>query len=346
MTDRQFEAYTALYDYSFPPHAIATTPALPRDSANILIYDRVRDTIAQDTFLHLDRYLPPHAVLVFNQTKVIPARLTVTKETGGKATITYVQTLHGLWKVLADRRLTIGSTVHITRKYACLVKKQEGKYFYLKPLFNAHKRDDIFTRHGTMPLPPYIKDTRLSEKEKRLYYQTIFAHQSGSVAAPTASLHFTKRLLKKLSARGIGTAYITLHVGLGTFAPLEQHHLEQKTLHREPYTIDARTARFLNDAIKNKRPIIPVGTTSLRALESAYRDGRIRSGSHTTDLFITESYRHRVARGIITNFHVPRSSLLMLASSFTGRKKMLELYQHALKHEYRFFSFGDGMLII
>ena len=346
MTERQFQARMAQYDYSFSPDVIADKPAIPRDSARLLIYDKTRDMIAQDTFLHLNRYLPSGAVLVFNQTKVIPARLTVTKETGGKAIITYLETISGLWKVLADRRLTITSKISIAPGYVCIVEKQEEKYFYLKPLFDEKKRDTIFIRWGTMPLPPYIHNPHLTEKQKRSYYQTIFATQSGSVAAPTASLHFTPRVLKKLSTQGIDMAYITLHVGLGTFAPLEKHHLIHKKLHEEAYTIDAATARLLNTALTTGRPIIPVGTTSLRALESAYQHGHIQSGSATTHLFITESYRHRVASGIITNFHVPRSSLLMLVSSFIGREKILKLYEYALNHQYRFFSFGDGMLIL
>ncbi len=276
---------------------------------------------------------------------MIPARLAITKETGGKAIITYLETTHGLWKVLADRRLTITSKLSVAPGYVCRVEKQEGKYFYIKPLFDEKKRDAVFIRWGTMPLPPYIHNPHLTEKQKRSYYQTIFATQSGSVAAPTASLHFTSRVLKKLSTRGIDMAYITLHVGLGTFAPLEKHHLVHKKLHEESYTIDAATARLLNTAHAEGRPIIPVGTTSLRALESAYQHGHIQSGSGTTHLFITESYRHRVASGIITNFHVPRSSLLMLVSSFIGREKILSLYTYALSHQYRFFSFGDGMLI-
>ena len=204
----------------------------------------------------------------------------------------------------------------------------------------------LFEKYGNAPIPPYIKHTPLSSAELKKQYQTVFAKNSGSIAAPTASLDFTKRLLEKLRKTGISTQFVTLHVGLGTFAPLTEENITQGKLHKERYAIDSKTAAFLNRAKKEGRPIIAVGTTAVRALETASdKKGKLAKLSGETDIFIREGYRFRFTDGIITNFHVPRSSLLMLVSAFVGRERLFELYRKAMKKKFSFFSFGDGMLL-
>ena len=334
------------YDYSLPPELIAQEPASPRDSARLLVYDRKTGATIHDTFLNLARYLPQNAVLVFNKTRVVPACFSVTKETGGKATITYVETHAPHIQVMADRKLTVGSRLTLSPTLSFVVARQEEKYYFLLPSFPLAHLFRVLERYGTMPIPPYIKHSPLSRAQLKEKYQTIFAQTKGSVAAPTASLHFTRRLLARLKKRGITTAYITLHVGLGTFSPLTQENISNGTLHDEWYSIDASTAALLETARAKNRPIIAVGTTVVRALESASdKNGHIIRPSGTTNLFIRHGYRFRYINGLITNFHIPQSSLLMLVSAFVGRKKILSLYQNAITHDYRFFSFGDGMLI-
>lgn len=335
------------YDYSLPPDRIAQEPASPRDGARLLIYDKKTSTVTHDTFLNLADHIPAGAVLVFNKTRVVPARFSVTKETGGAATITYIETHAPCIQVMADRKLIVGSRLTLSRAVSFIVSRQEEKYYFLTPSFPLEKLFSVLERYGTMPIPPYIKHSPLSRAQLREKYQTVFAQTNGSVAAPTASLHFTRRLLARLKKRGITTAYVTLHVGLGTFSPLTQENISSGTLHHEWYRIDPATMSLLNKAKKDKRPIIAVGTTVVRALESASdKDGHIARPSGKTDLFIRPGYRFKFINGMVTNFHVPRSSLLMLVSAFAGRKKILSLYQKAIAKNYRFFSFGDGMLIM
>jgi S-adenosylmethionine:tRNA ribosyltransferase-isomerase len=334
------------YRYEISADRIAQKPACPRDSARLLAYDRKTKKVAHDTFLNLANYLPPNAVLVFNKTRVVPARFSVTKETGGKATITYVETRAPYMQVMADRKIIVGSRLTLSRALSFIVARQEEKYYFLLPSFPLGRLYAVLERYGTMPIPPYIKHSPLSRAQLKEKYQTIFAQTNGSVAAPTASLHFTRRLLARLKKRGISTAFITLHVGLGTFSPLTQENISNGTLHDEWYSIDASTAALLETARAKNRPIIAVGTTVVRALESASdKNGHIIRPSGTTNLFIRHGYRFRYINGLITNFHIPQSSLLMLVSAFVGRKKILSLYQNAITHDYRFFSFGDGMLI-
>ncbi|MFA6494998.1 MAG: tRNA preQ1(34) S-adenosylmethionine ribosyltransferase-isomerase QueA [Candidatus Paceibacterota bacterium] len=334
------------YDYAVSSDRIAQEPASPRDSARLLVYNRKKEAVMHDTFLNLADYLPHNAILVFNKTKVIPARFSVTKETGGKATITYVETHAPHMQVMADRRLPVGSRLILSHTISFTVARQEQKYYFLLPSFPVKNLFEILERHGTMPIPPYIKHSPLTRAQLKKKYQTIFAQKNGSIAAPTASLHFTKRLLTRLKKQGVTIAYTTLHVGLGTFAPLTQENISRGTLHHEWYQIDQKTVALLTQAKKEKRPIIAAGTTVVRTLESASNArGHIVRPLGTTDLFIREGYHFKFTTGLITNFHVPQSSLLMLVSAFVGRKKILSLYQKAADKNYRFFSFGDGMFI-
>lgn len=334
------------YNYSLPDDQIAQKPASPRDSAKLLVYDRKLKTVNFDTFANLPKYLPKNSILVFNNTKVLPARLTVTKLTGGKAKILYTETKNDLLEFISDRKLDIDSRVYLTPKTYFTVKNQYKNFYYLKPSFPIRDIFRVLKRYGRTPIPPYIKHSPLTETKLRQEYQTIFASKKGSVAAPTASLHFTKRLLIKLKKSGVKTAFVTLHVGLGTFAPLTKETIRNGKLHTEYYSIDKKAASFIYEAKKNGAKIIAVGTTVTRTLESATNSkGKIVNGKSETRLFIKEGYKFKFIDGMITNFHVPKSSLLMLVSALVGRKKILDLYKTAIKNKLRFFSFGDGMLI-
>jgi S-adenosylmethionine:tRNA ribosyltransferase-isomerase len=420
-----FAAPQGQYNYHLPKELIAQFPATPRDRGRLMVYNRETGAIKYDTFLNLPRYLPKGAVFVFNETKVIPAKLTLYKETGGRVNVLYLETIEKLLKVLADRKLLIGSKLFfcLRSKKNCyssfltseeylskkeklffIVEKQDGQMFFLRPAFPLPKLYKIFERYGTAPLPPYIKHSPLSESKLKKRYQTVFARVQGSVAAPTASLHFTHRLMKKLKATGHDLVFVTLHVGLGTFAPLTEKNMAQGTLHKEYYEIDKKTAAFLNKAKQQGRPIVAVGTTVVRTLESACVSQRVQPCCRVkpfkgnTDLFIRPGYQFKFVDHLITNFHVPRSSLMMLTAAFlntephpfpllrkgegvnivpllskslprarrgerlgealpllskeglgeviSGREKLLALYQAAIKQKFRFFSFGDGMLIV
>lgn len=339
----KFDELLEQYSYKLPEELIALTPSSPRDHAKLLIYNKKTKRIAHDIFLNLPNYLPPNAVLVFNKTKVIPSRIPVTKSTGAKLFLTYVETLGDTIRVMATKQLFEGNVLYITKHLSFTVVKDEAKYFLLKPSFPLSELFSVLHKYGKTQLPPYLSESKLSEHQLRDKYQTVFAQTSGSIAAPTASLHFTNRLIKKLKQKGITIEYVTLHVNLGTFAYLTQHHVETNKLHEEYYEIDSKTAVRLNKYKDWHRPIIAVGTTVVRTLESA-------SISHqdigTTDLFIREPYQFKIVDGIITNFHVPKSSLLMLVAAFIGRIQILKLYQDAIHKRYRFYSFGDGMLLL
>ena len=341
-----FDELLNQYDYQAPPNLIAQKPALPRDSAKLLVYNKNSGLTRFSTFANIAEYLPKNSVLVLNETKVIPARLAVKKETGGKVEILYIRTVGELIEVIADRKLAVGSKLTLAPKINFTVVGQKEKYYHLKPSFPLSRLLSVLDRYGQMPLPPYIKHSPLSRNDLKEKYQSVFARKAGSIAAPTASLHFTRRLLKKIENSGIKIRFITLHVNLGTFAPLTEENMKTGCLHEEYYEIDKKTADFLNRQKEKGAPIIAVGTTTVRALESAAdKNTRLSKLSGATDLFIREGYRFKFADGIVTNFHVPKSSLLMLVASSTGREKLLELYREAIKKKFKFFSFGDGILI-
>lgn len=341
-----------LYDYALPKERIALRPTSPRDAAKLLVYDRETHEIAVSTFRRLGEWLPPRSVVVLNDTKVIPARLTVYKPTGGKVELLYLGSSHNHITVLADRRIEPGWKLRGPRGLTLTVLRHDGHEYTLRPLMPVSAFLRLLNHDGSTPLPPYLRHSPLSERERRVMYQTVFAKRAGSVAAPTASLHFTDRLLKSLRRQGTAVEYVTLHVGLGTFAPLTVKHLKTKKLHIETYEISEVATARLNRYQAAGRPIIAVGTTVARALESATRlpdgqarRGRLTPGRRPTDIFITPGYTWKFTDGLITNFHVPRSSLMMLVASLVGRERLLALYRYAVKKKFGFFSFGDGMLI-
>ena len=339
-----------LYDYNLPKELIAQKPASPRDSARLLVYDRKNKKVNFDRFSNIGRYLPKNCVLVFNQTKVWPARLSVKKTSGGKADLLYIDHDKNFIKALSNKKLSINSCVTLlcgrTKVYNLTVAKKSDQFYYFKPSFPISKLLYVLDKCGITPLPPYIKNSPLSEKQRREQYQTVFAKNGLSVAAPTASLHFTDQLMTKLKRQGIAIKFARLDVGLGTFAPLKENNLQTGKLHYEYYQIDRKTADFLNRSKKQKRPIIAVGTTAVRTLESSSKNHQLKKLSGQTDLFIREGYKFNFVDGLITNFHVPKSSLLMLVSALAGRKTIFKLYNQAINKKFRFFSFGDGMLIL
>lgn len=335
-------------------------PANPRDSARLLVYRRKSGKIFFDTFRNLNEYLPEGAVLVFNQTKVLPARISARKATGGKVKLLYLQTRGREMEFLCEKKLPTGSKIYLSPKKYFVVSRKAGSSYFLRPSFSQAAFLKILKATGETPIPPYLRHTPLKEPALRKFYQTVFAKQEGSAAAPTASLHFTKPLLKKLRAAGHYIQFITLHVGLGTFASLTPQAIESGRLHQEKYSISKSTAKLLNQAKRSGRPIIAVGTTVARTLESAAvcRSGqpvgggairnpacKIKRLEGGTSLFIREGYKFRFIDGLITNFHVPQSSLLMLVAAMIGRERLLKIYRSAIVKRFRFFSFGDGMLI-
>ncbi len=343
----EFASILGRYDYTLPPQLIAQKPASPRDSARLLVYERASRKTSWTTFRDIGKFLPRDAVLVLNQTKVIPAKLELTRATGGKVSALFLGSDRDTIRVLANRKLKPGEFLALAGKRGFTVMASEEKYWRLRPSFPVSELQKMFDRFGTMPLPPYIKHSPLTRSELKREYQSVFAVDPGSIAAPTASLHFTKKLLGDLKQSGIRVAHVTLHVHLGTFAPLTEEQWKRGELHTEHYVIDAGTAAVLKQAHRASHPVIAVGTTVVRTLESSSDShGRIVRPSGNTSLFIREGYKFHLVDGLITNFHVPRSSLLMLVSAFTGREAVLDLYRQAIEREFRFFSFGDGMLLL
>ncbi len=361
--DKDTEKILARYDYNVPADLIAREPARPRDAARLLVYDRLTRKIGEDTFRNIVKYLPPKSVLVFNETKVIPARLELQKTTGGKVRVLFVGVEHGWIKILSPKSLRISEKLSVKNRHFVVVNK-ESQFWFLRPSFPVKDIYKILEKYGEMPIPPYIKNSPLSKSELKKEYQTVFARWPGSVAAPTAALHFTESLMSKIKKAGHEIVFVTLHVNLGTFAPLTEGNFKTGKLHLEYYEIHPSAADKLNIAKSHGRKIIAVGTTSLRALESAEEGGQLRKLKGETDVFIhgnsiplirpNEGYDRKLVDygrfgfvdGLITNFHVPRSSLMMLVAALVGREKTLQIYKTAIQKRFRFFSFGDGMLIV
>lgn len=350
MNAQSFDQLLESFDYALPKSRIALTPASPRDSAKLLVFDRKTGETHWSTFLDLADFLPTNALLVFNETKVIPARLLVTsQDKKGPVEILITDRKGKRITAMANKKLHPDEELLVDQSHRLRVMAKTDRLYTIDLLFDSTLLDDLLDRSGHTPLPPYLRESPLTEEERRAEYQSIFAKNRGSIAAPTASLHFTERLMKKLRDTGIDWTFVTLHVNLGTFAPLTEEQWHQKKLHQEQYEIPGEAMRTIAQAKAGGRSVIAVGTTVVRTLEAAMTmdDGQWTMDKNaTTDLFITEDYPLRVVDGLITNFHVPKSSLLMLVSAFVGREKLLDLYRQAIGREFRFFSFGDGMLIL
>ncbi len=334
------------YEYELPDSLIAQAPASPRDSSRVLVWDPSSDTETIDTMAHIGKYLPRGCVLVLNDTKVVPARLALKKATGGAVEALFTSLTGNPLKALLPKRVEIGDVLTAPGKLRFTVMGREGREWLLRPEFPRAKLQTALQRHGQAPLPPYIKHSPLTKGQQRQRYQSVFAKNEGSIAAPTASLHFTRRLLAALRKQGVTIVTVTLHVHLGTFLPLTEEQLQNGQLHSEWYSIPDKTIKALKEAKKKEQKIVAVGTTALRTLESASSpNGDIIKPQGTTTLFIREGYRFHLCDGLITNFHVPRSSLLMLVSAFAGAATIRRLYQKAIAKRMRFFSFGDAMFL-
>lgn len=340
------------YDYHLPESLIARRPANTRDHSKLFIYDTAADTIAFDEFRNIAEYLPTKTLLVLNETKVVPARMTLFKKTGGKViTLLLINEWQtgDLLKALVDRKVSVGDTLRADARRAFVVVRQEGKVFFLKPSVSREALIKFLPRAGETPIPKYLAGGGMSERVLRERYQSVFARRAASVAAPTASLHFTPKVFTTLKEKHIESVCIALHVGMGTFAPFGESELRRKKLFTEYYEISSAAARRINHQKVSGNPIIAVGTTATRALESAARAGVLHAGNKSTDIFICPPYRFRVIDGLITNFHLPQSSLMLLVDALLQHKRakrsIADLYKIAIRKKFLFYSFGDAMLI-
>jgi len=334
------------YHYSLPKNLIANQPESKRDHCRLLSLNKKTGQIDHLKFFDLKKILGPNDVLVLNQSKVFPARLFGQKSTGGKFEILLLHQIDATsWQAISKPRLTIGQNLIFDNNLEGFVTKSNKTTGEIEINFNRKHATFLQTldKIGHTPLPPYIS-SKDSESEIRKEYQTVYAKETGSAAAPTAGLHFTKKLISDLKKRGVQIEYVTLHVGLGTFQNLRPENIDTKTLHQEFYEITPKTAIRLNLAKKQGKHIIAVGTTSVRTLESAAHPF-LESGKESTQIFIYPPYKFKFVDALITNFHLPESSLLMLVSAFAGKKHTFNAYNEAIKEKYRFFSFGDAMFI-
>jgi S-adenosylmethionine:tRNA ribosyltransferase-isomerase len=333
------------FDYRLPPELIAQAPLPVRSASRLMLleaaHDRWRDLRVSD----LPELLEPGDVLVFNDTRVLPARLPARKSTGGRIELLLERALtprHALVQLRDSKAVRVGMQL-ATAGGAVRIVARCGEFWEVEL---PSETLSFFEAHGQVPLPPYIR--RSADDQDRERYQSVFARVPGAVAAPTASLHFDRALLERLSARGLAQACVTLHVGAGTFQPLRAELLEQHVMHSEHYSISPETAALIERTRAAGRRVVAVGTTVARALESAARDeyARVGAGAGETTLFIRPGYRFRVIDALLTNFHLPQSTLLMLVAAFAGRELVLAAYEHAIAERYRFFSYGDAMLIL
>jgi S-adenosylmethionine:tRNA ribosyltransferase-isomerase len=335
------------FSYELPEALIAQTPIEPRDHSRLMAIDRAQGAVEHRHFYDLPAYLRAGDVLVINDTRVMPARLIGRRLPGGGAceVLLLRQCAPVLWEALVrpGRRLQPGARMAFGdgRLTAGIEQKTEDGGRIVRFDVADGALEAALDELGQMPLPPYIHE-KLADKER---YQTVYAREKGSAAAPTAGLHFTPELMGRIAAMGVEIVPVMLHVGLGTFRPVKAESLDQHRMHSEFYSVSQDAAGRINAAKAEGRRVIAVGTTSVRVLESAARDGRLAAGSGWTDIFITPGYRFDMVDGMITNFHLPESTLLMLVSAFLGRERALWAYGQAVREGYRFFSFGDAMLI-
>lgn len=343
------------FKYDYPPELIAKYPAAPRDSARLMVVDRQAETITHRQFTDLPEYFQKGDVLVVNNTKVFPARLYGNKEkTGARIEVFLLRELNAesrLWDVIVDpaRKIRIGNKLYFDNGLVAeVIDNTTSRGRTIRFVFDGRNEElyQMIDEIGQTPIPPYLK--RAAEPDDRERYQTIFAEERGAVAAPTAGLHFTESLLSDLANKGVATAPVTLHVGLGTFRPVEVEDLTKHRMDSEYFDISNKTAFTVNKALESrKNAVTAVGTTVVRAIESSLSaSNTLKSNRGWTDKFIYPPYEFQITERLITNFHMPRSTLLMLVSAFMGYEFCLHAYQEAIKEEYRLFSFGDAMLIL
>jgi S-adenosylmethionine:tRNA ribosyltransferase-isomerase len=344
------------YDYDLPEERIAQTPVAGRDQSKLLFMERTTGKIAHHKFSDIYDLLSPSDVLVINNTEVIPARLLGQKETGGKAEVLILdypgdkksRIDNGEYVcrclIKSSKRPKDGTTLIFDQKLKANVVNFKAGVYVVKFSYKGNF-EQIIDRIGHVPLPPYIK--RNDDKNDRTFYQTVYASQKGAVAAPTAGLHFSLSLMKKLKEKGVKIVALTLHVGYGTFLPVRVSDIRDHRIHSEWYSISKETADRINESKKKGHRIVAVGTTAVRTLEYAGKEnGIVAQGEGSCDLFIYPGYKFKTVDAMLTNFHLPKSTLLMLVSAFSTRDNVLNAYKAAIEKQYRFFSYGDAMLII
>jgi S-adenosylmethionine:tRNA ribosyltransferase-isomerase len=329
------------FDFNLPPERIAQFPLPDRSASRLLQLDG--EQITDRHFADIVDQLQPGDLLVMNNTRVLKARFFGVKDTGGQVEALVERVLNDrtvLAQVRASKSPKPGSKIRLSDAFDVTVGERAGEFFTL--VFDGDVFD-LIEAHGSLPLPPYIEHAAGEFDEQR--YQTVYSKEPGAVAAPTAGLHFDQPLLDKLAAKGVKLAYVTLHVGAGTFQPVRVENLDEHKMHSEWYTIPQETVDAVRAAKAAGRDVVAVGTTSLRALEAASQSGEIKAGSDDTTIFITPGYKFRTVTRLITNFHLPKSTLMMLVSAFAGYDEIRKAYAHAIANEYRFFSYGDAMLL-
>lgn len=342
-TDMQFKKSD--FYYNLPEELIAQTPATPRDSSRLLVYDRATENVEHKIFRDICDYLKAGDVLVINDTKVLPARLYAHTQNGGAVEVLLLKRQNiDTWEVLVKpgKKCTPGKKLIISDELSLTVQSVTDSGERIVKFEYDGVFEEILERVGSMPLPPYIKE-KLKDKNR---YQTVYAKFDGSSAAPTAGLHFTPELLQKINNMGVEIVEVLLHVGLGTFRPVKEDIITDHKMHSEYFEVSAEAAQKINAAKREGRRIIAVGTTSVRTLESATNEyGEVIPQKGNTQIFIYPPYKFKCVDALITNFHLPESTLVMLVAAMTGREQILNVYNTAVKEKYRFFSFGDAMFI-
>lgn len=347
------------YDYNLPEELIAQMPADKRDNSRMMVLNRKDRTISHKHFYDIVDLIEPNTLLVMNNTKVLPARLIGHKDTGAKIEVfllkqnSKMQDEHENWEVLIkpSKRVKPDTIIKISDELSvrAIKRLEENGEWLVELIFNGNNVLDVLHRNGNIPLPPYIERKIPNEDLKKLdfeRYQTVYAKDEGSVAAPTAGLHFTKEILKKLENKWVELAYVTLNVGLGTFRPVQCENVENHKMHSETFEISEKAAEQINRAKAEGKKIVAVGTTTVRTLETAYKKfGCIKACHDHSELFIYPPYEFKVIDNLITNFHLPKSTLLMLVSALAGKDFIFEAYKEAIENKYRFFSYGDCMYI-
>lgn len=347
---------TQQLNYNLPPELIAQQPPAARTDSRLLVLNSPGGELIDSRFSKIGDFLLPEDCLVLNDTKVLPARFFARRSSKGKLEGLFLaEDEPGIWQVMlkGTRKLTTGETIYLKDKlqkdlYSAEIFGKSAEGVCKLKISAEQDTQTILDKIGFPPLPPYIKrDMDASQAAiDKLRYQTVYARHTGAIAAPTAGLHFTDKLIDQLKNRQVRSAYITLHIGTGTFRPITAENIEQHKIHSERFSIDEKNVQIINAAKEQNRRIIAVGTTSARTLETVAVNSRVEAASGTTDLFIRPGYKFKIVDAMITNFHLPKSTLLALVAAFAGLENILEAYRHAIEQRYRFYSYGDAMLII
>lgn len=340
------------FSFTLPDELIARYPAAERDASRLMVLNRQDNRVCETVFSRIDDWLQPDDLLVLNDTRVIPARLFGQKETGGRVELFLVEGLgtedeEPLWRCLlrASKPCRPGQMILLANGVAARVLERTGEQDWLVRFQGSADFDSWLQQVGQMPIPPYLN--RLSEELDRERYQTVYAAEAGAVAAPTAGLHFTPELLNRITDKGVRLARVTLHVGLGTFQPVRVERVQDHVIHRERYRIPSETVTAIAETRLRGGRVVAVGTTACRTLEyAADADRQVHAGQGEADIFIYPGYRFKVVDALVTNFHLPESTLLMLVSAFGGQQFILDAYAEAVRKRFRFYSYGDAMLIV